>query len=347
MDNRKKFAAPKRVKVSEMPLRDQDKRIRDQARRYIKEFENQGFVVPQNIKNELWDSEGNEINLGHVIGDRLRADKSRFSFSSLQAKAELNVNKANSRTLDKVKEEDGSVSYIPKSYKIEPTKIGLTMTGNFAKKLNKDLAHLEDLQKEGYEISKMNIGDDLAKFASRLSGELPQSGDDNKYYSIDSDWNGRNDTLFEHIKFKNVSLRGRENPLFMAQNIQELYERTPYLKEELQERFEEGWKNSSYYKNLKSVKDDMNKKYGVDISIDELAAFKYIMDTSAAWNIAKRNAADSKQVKRNWEELTKLVMNVAKVGSDSDFDTVKTMIDNEEDLEDIRDYVNNVIGSIV
>lgn len=154
-------------------------------------------------------------------------------------------------------------------------------------------------------------------------GKPAAPGMDNEFFTIDSTYDPKKDyELSKHIKFKKISVdEAREilkNP-FTNYNANEEYRKiTPYVS------------------NIQS------SKYLSNMSMKTIMDLDYIMNTSYAWNIAKRGAYDSKQVKSKWVRLFKHVEDVYRTDKDG-LSKLITMIENEESFETIIQEANSII----
>lgn len=315
-----------------MTNKEKEKRIRDNARRYIIDLENQGFSVPQGLKDDLWDANGNPIDYNRVTTQRLTSDKSRFSTSSIRSKAQLSITQARSKTA-------------AEAYDIDPVSLNITLSKNFAPTINAAIDRLQQLREtEGYKVSKMNFGNDLALFTSRLSGEEPKPGADNENYTISANWDGNYNTLLDNIVFKKITLSGRDDKIYIVDAVKRLFTNTPYANEEVQERFENNWREHSLKTNMERIADELNNEYGTSVTANELLVLRNVMDMSSAWHIAKRGAEDSEQAKERFKTLIKCGKEIEAVGTTADWNELCTMIDNEVDFDTIIDFVDDILS---
>lgn len=169
-------------------------------------------------------------------------------------------------------------------------------------------------------------------------GALPTVGEriETEDYILTEGWDASN--IAQHLQFKKTAD-------FSKGYIQDILN-VPQTTNKGQELYAEDWHHRSYTTNI----NNLLKKDGSPISSltrGQINALESIMNTSEAWNIAKKNAKESGQeddAQDRWSKLYKAVADVQGSGDNDALNKVLTMIDNEEDFEDILDYVNDIIG---
>lgn len=170
------------------------------------------------------------------------------------------------------------------------------------------------------------LGMDLAKLVLDTTGELPKAGMKTELFEIDDDFDpSKSYELSKHIKFKKMDA---ETARIILKN--------PLTNDVAYEKFQEDAKHRSYLSNVKS------DPYLSTLSPETLSNLESIMNSSAAWHIAKRNAHDSEQTKENW---TKLYNKLDDEYEDDDLDELVTMIENEESLTSIISRADEMLTS--
>ena len=117
-----------------------------------------------------------------------------------------------------------------------------------------------------------------------------------------------------------------------------------------QELYKEDWHHRSFVQGVDNILDRQGGSLLSGLTRSKIDALEYIMNTSEAWNIAKKGFSykDGKNkgvVQDRWIKLYKAVSDMEDNDDDA-FNTVKTMIDNEEDFDKILKYVNDTIKKI-
>lgn len=98
----------------------------------------------------------------------------------------------------------------------------------------------------------------------------------------------------------------------------------------------------SYLTNMNKLTKGKNAPLA-GVSQSTIDKLEQIMNTSQAWDIAKKGAKDSEQVQENWATLYKAVDDLPDDDTTS-LDEIITMIENEESLDAILSYVDDIIG---
>ena len=154
---------------------------------------------------------------------------------------------------------------------------------------------------------------------------IPEAGDKTTYFTISKDYTGNPNELFKYVHFKTIPGD------------------TSYVDAML----DLDWSSpENYYSHLADIN---AKKYASnlaksDIEPQVIDMLEHIMNTSAAWSIAKRNAQDSEQVKENWLSLFNTAQDAQNAGTDV-MDVFVQMVMNEDDLKTIMQTIDSKIHS--
>lgn len=176
-----------------------------------------------------------------------------------------------------------------------------------AKKLNEEFDYAETILKAG--------SDKIARYLDPLlrdlsGGQTPTAGMSNKYFEIDDEYDGDPFKLFQHVKFKEIP----ETDIKANQYIDKL-EQDPHMSQQQYEDYSKQY-HSQAYNTLASR-----------LNLSNFEALEQIMNSSPAWQIAKRGAMDSNQVLERWQELYS-VMNEAQQNDTGIFDWAIQQIEN-------------------
>lgn len=310
--------------------KEEDRRVRESAERYIAKLEAQGAVINPAFKADLAE------RFKKVSDKQLDSDKRRFYWSSIQANQIIGW---------KIKEGVASSSETTNPY-TTPVTVKVTHNKASGSELNEALERISKKKAAGFHVEKLYIHADLERLLRQMNeGQPLEAGMTNQYFTISDDWNGKQQSLFENVEFKDTLRFKRQDAKIMTSLVKMTYTRTPYLKEETEREFKDSWHEKAYQANLDKTASQISRELGVKVTASELETLREIMNTSAAWNIAKRHAPDSDQTKDNWNELTKLVRQTEAVGSSEEWETLISMIDNEDSIEDIRSFVDGLLRS--
>lgn len=154
---------------------------------------------------------------------------------------------------------------------------------------------------------------------------IPEAGDKTTYFTISRDYTGNPNELFKYVHFKTIPGD------------------TSYVDAML----DLDWSSpENYYSHLADIN---AQKYASnladsDIEPQVIDMLEYIMNTSAAWRIAKRNAQDSEQVKDNWLALFNTAQDAQNAGTDV-MNKFVQMVMNEDDLNLIIQTIDSTIYS--
>lgn len=197
-----------------------------------------------------------------------------------------------------------------------------------------------------YASDKFGNRDDYQKYLAPLLGEL--MGDefyrkllqdpksligDYEYFTIDDGYRVDNkDNLFKHIHFKDI-------PAGFDDYIEQM-EVLDWSSPENYAMHHADVQRGIYESNLKSL-------YETDNIVDDtyFVMLEAVMQSSAAWEIAKRSAFDSDQTQSNWFDLY-MTGSLAYDHKDTDphiWDAFRQMVDNHEALFIIEDKIDEMI----
>lgn len=176
---------------------------------------------------------------------------------------------------------------------------------------------------------------DYAPYLYPMMTDLSKSdkimpGMKNEYFEVSGNWDGNLSTLFKNVRFFKIPDIDRYSRYQMK------IEDNPHSSKSAYDLFVEQWHKKSFLSNLK----------GLNIKNKTLSSLVSIMQSSYAWRVAAKKAYDSEQTKSNWQELYRIVSEA----NDNDpalLNNIQTMLENNEDLETIRDFVDNAIMNII
>jgi hypothetical protein len=193
-----------------------------------------------------------------------------------------------------------------------------------AVKLNEALEYASSLYGGNSEYTKFII-----PLMRQLMGDdyLPEAGDNTTYFTISKDYTGNPNELFRYVNFKTIP-RGTE----YVDKILELDWSSP----------------ENYFSHLADINAQRYESNLTDSGFTPqvIDLLEHIMNTSAAWRIAKRNAQDSDQVKSNWLTLFSTAQDAQEAGSDV-MNKFVQMVMNEEDLGIIMQTIDTMIYNAV
>lgn len=155
-------------------------------------------------------------------------------------------------------------------------------------------------------------------------------GADNEYFSISPNYNPKTDYLQDVITFKKLPLATLKQLL-----------RSTRLSQAGEEAYAEDWHGRAYQTLLDRLKQEDDRF--ANISQDTIGKLKQAMNSSQAWNIAKKGAKDSEQVLENWTKIYTATEQATKNDNDA-LDDILTMIENESSMNEIISYVDDIIG---
>lgn len=157
-----------------------------------------------------------------------------------------------------------------------------------------------------------------------------KAGADNEYFSISPNYNPKTDYLQDVITFKKLPLATLKQLL-----------RSTRLSQAGEEAYAEDWHGRAYNTLLDRLKKEDDRF--ANISQDTIGKLKQAMNSSQAWNIAKKGAKDSDQVLENWSKIYTAAEEANKKDNDA-LDNILTMIENESAMNEIISYVDDIIG---
>jgi len=194
-----------------------------------------------------------------------------------------------------------------------------------------------------YASDKFGNRNDYSKYLFPLIGEMtdedfmktlmtdPKSTiGDYKDFTIDVDFDGNLNNLFKYIHFKNIPPEVSDSYI---ENIIGLEWSTP-----------EAYNNHVQEINSKIYESNLAGQ-GLDITAPYYMMLESVMQSSAAWHIAQRNAPDSDQVKKNWLDLYSAGMEASDLSNSNPeiWDKFVQMIENETDMNTIINEVDKAI----
>ena len=192
----------------------------------------------------------------------------------------------------------------------------------FARNLNKALKNAPDI--DAYNA--------LADYIKKVSGSKPKKGLETDKFKISDDYDPKK-PLKDYITFKNGI---RPDDFIQILNVPQ----TTTLGKKV---YDDDWKHRSYVSNVKAL---ANKKMINGNMMDKL---EKIMNTSQAWNIAKKGMKyeDGKKdgsIQGRWGDLYNAALDLQDANDDNALNKLLSMIENEEEFDDIMTFVDSVIG---
>lgn len=192
----------------------------------------------------------------------------------------------------------------------------------FARNLNKALKNAPDI----------DTYNDLATYIKKVSGSKPKKGLETDMFKISDDYDPKK-PLKNYITFKNGI---RPDDFIQILNI-------PQTTAVGKKVYDDDWKHRSYTSNVNAL---AKKKMINGNTMDKL---EKIMNTSQAWNIAKKGMKyeDGKKdgsIQGRWGDLYNALSDLQDANDDNALNTLISMIENEEDFDDIMYFVDSIIG---
>ena len=157
-------------------------------------------------------------------------------------------------------------------------------------------------------------------------------------YILTEGWDASN--IAQHLQFKKTAN-------FNQRYIQDILE-VPQTTNKGKDLYEADWHYRSYKNNINNMLDRDDSPIS-SLTRSQIETLESIMNTSEAWNIAKKDAKPSGQeddIQDRWGKLYKAASDIKNTNDQNAYDTVKTMIDNEEDFDKILKYVNDTITAM-
>lgn len=175
-----------------------------------------------------------------------------------------------------------------------------------ADKLNGEFDYAETILKAGSsEIAKY-----LEPMMWNLTGKRKiEAGDSNQYFSVDDTYDGDPNKLFQHVTFKQLPDNNVVNKYL------DKIESDPHMSPTQYEDYSAKWHSQSY------------NTLANRLNLQNFDVLEQIMNSSPAWQIAKRGALDSEQTLDRWLDLYD-VMNEAQNTDDGLFDWAIQQIEN-------------------
>lgn len=176
-----------------------------------------------------------------------------------------------------------------------------------AKKLNDEFDYAETILKAG--------SDKIAKYLDPMlrnltGGEPLKAGMSNKYFEIDDDYDGDPFKLFQHVKFKEIP----QSDVKVQQYLKKI-EEDPHMSPQQYDEYTKQYHSKAY------------QTLAGRLKLDNFEVLEQIMNSTPAWQIAKRSAMDSEQVLERWQELYDS-MNQAQQADEGLFDWAIQQIEN-------------------
>ena len=151
-----------------------------------------------------------------------------------------------------------------------------------ANKLNDELEYASGKLKGGSEKISSLVGSLLINLSGGPEGLKP--GDHGEYV-IDDEFDGDMNKLFQHVKFKDIP----DNPT--VNKIIDRIEEDPHMSPQQYSDYEKQYRSQAY------------NTLATRLNLNNFEALEQIMNSSPAWQLAKRSALDSDQVLERWQEL--------------------------------------------
>ena len=290
------------------------KSIKDKAKEKIAELENEGFEVNIELKKLAESKTSDRISKNTLLHD------SRL----------LNLNNIKTHAVKKTERvlKEGNLSYNLDEPVIQYSANDITKKEGYAKIVNKAVNFASKTIKSNYEFSNL-----LEALIDHLPVSNIKAGESNQYYEIDNDYDEKKSgELHKHIKFKYI---GKEQEAYIDRLL-----KNPYTSKKMYNEYLTSASNKAYETNVNNLLKSKNIK--IDVAVKE--SLKSIMDSSHSWRVASADSFDSKQTKSKWDNLYKNAIEAYNTEDSSVWDTLATMIENEEDYSTIIQFVDEVIN---
>ena len=290
------------------------KSIKEKAKERIAELENEGFEVNIELKQLAESKTSDRITKNTLLHD------SRL----------LNLNNIKSHAFKKTDRvlKEGNLSYNLDEAVVQYSANDITKKEGYAKIVNKAVNFASKTIKSNYEFSNL-----LEALIDHLPVSNIKAGESNQYYEIDNDYDEKKSgELHKHIKFKYI---GKEQAAYIDRLL-----KNPYTSEKMYNEYLSSASNKAYETNVNNLLKSKNIK--IDVAVKE--SLKSIMDSSHSWRVASADSFDSKQTKSKWANLYKNAIEAYNTEDSSVWDTLATMIENEEDYSTIIQFVDDVIN---
>ena len=293
---------------------EQLKSIKDKAKERISELENEGFEVNIELKKLAESKTSDRISKNTLLHD------SRL----------LNLNNIKTHAVKKTERvlKEGNLSYNLDEPVIQYSANDITKKEGYAKIVNKAVNFASKTIKSNYEFSNL-----LEALIDHLPVSTIKAGESNQYYEIDNDYDEKKSgELHKHIKFKYID---KEKAAYVDRLL-----KNPYTSQKMYNEYLSSASNKAYETNVNNLLKSKNIK--IDVAVKE--SLKSIMNSSHSWRIASADSFDSKQTKSKWDNLYKNAIEAYNTEDSSVWDTLATMIENEEDYSTIIQFVDDVIN---
>lgn len=278
-----------------------------QARDMIAQIEARGDIVGEFVKKAAY------ADLSGKTKDELKRISTRLT--------ENNISKTVKVGIDMIRKESMEIELDTPIATFTRSEFDKSSTSKkLIKELNDFIKNARSKVSNNYslDVHIQNLLMDLAP------GKQFEAGKDYGAFIIDSSYK-YGDSLYEHVKFKKFDLDATRRDMLL--NIVE----NPYTTYEGYVLYKDDAKHRGYISNTS----DFN------IEDNVINVLETIMNSSQAWNIAKRNAYDSEQVKSNWSEL---YMKASEASEYNLLDEITQMIQNEESFDHIIRTIDNMIA---
>ena len=290
------------------------KSIKEKAKEKITELENEGFEVNIELKKLAESKTSDRISKNTLLHD------SRL----------LNLNNIKTHAVKKTDRvlKEGNLSYNLDESVVQYSANDITKKEGYAKIVNKAVNFASKTIKSNYEFSNL-----LEALIDHLPISTIKAGESNQYYEIDNDYDEKKSgELHKHIKFKYI---GKEQAAYIDRLL-----KNPYTSEKMYNEYLSSASNKAYETNVNNLLKSKNIK--IDVAVKE--SLKSIMDSSHSWRVASADSFDSKQTKSKWDNLYKNAIEAYNTEDSTVWDTLATMIENEEDYSTIIQFVDDVIN---
>lgn len=306
---------------------------KQRALSFITELENQGYIVPEKLK-EIASS---------TTADRA-TEKTLSKFKGRTSPTSLDYISKHSYLSTDIVYGGGS------DYAIDPTATRLTHYdiehGKAHKAINKGLQQkITYKNKDGEEVSRHIRSDResmflLAYIKTATGKDFADlyAGYEDEHIKISKSWDKSRLSLAENVTLKKTST----DPMAIEQ-LRRLSSMA-YSSYKLYNEYQEAAGYSKFMNYVNNVNDKHGNEPGVsDYAMEMLS---HILNTSHAWNIARQSAPDSDQTKENYEELLYMGSKTQSLGTPDLIAEFIRMIENEEPLVNIEMWFDNNIANI-
>lgn len=187
-----------------------------------------------------------------------------------------------------------------------------------ADKLNEALNVASEIQKN-FPHGNGEYAKYLEPLMKHLTGYM--TDEDNEYYTIYGDVENKN-KLYENVRFNELPA----DDMKVQQYVEKILELDWSSYENYADRYYD-IQHNIYTSNI------TNEKFEDVVDTRYIETLESLMNTSAAWHIATRNAPDSEQAQSNWVDLYNAASIAQRNGNE---DVIRQLIRNEVDLDTIE-----------